>query len=126
MAANEIANALHAGGVFELGPTQADCQIYGQWGIREIVEQNGVQPGAWLLVLDEPIYFQASPEVSAGLALVSHWVSKNSVLTATLGTTTHPVEAYRGNILIQQTAAGVGDPTTVVLSLLVARIPAIP
>lgn len=55
MSTNEIANALHAGGVLQLSPNANECRLMGSWGILRV--EPGEAAGAWIVFLEQPVRF---------------------------------------------------------------------
>lgn len=127
MSSNQISNARHAGGVLELGLTQETCRIYGAWGIVGITPYHQVQPGSWLVTLEQPLRFDGSPaETVNGVPWISYYATKAAFIAATLGIEIHPEPTFRGHILVTQyDTAGAPLAEACVVSLLVDRIPVV-
>lgn len=121
MAANEIANALHACAVLELAATTPGCIIYGGNGI---VSLEHLATGIWLVTLEQPLRMDAGPPTTVNaVPVVSHYSAINTILGAAVGLETHPTPRVRGNILIQQLVGPAPDDTTVTCGLVVLKLP---
>lgn len=133
MAANEISNALWAGGVIELGVNDAGTLIYGSFGIKRIVNLFSLRPGFWLVELEEPLSFRTpTPQTVQcnGIPIVSTFGINgppNHFLTATIASQAVMPEERQGHVFIQLDDEN-GDPlnNSVVISLAVFRIPGVP
>lgn len=133
MANNEIANALHAGGVIELSNDPALIRTYGTWGIRRVFIPDVVLFNGWIVELEQPAMFQVNPSdptadervnVVPSLTLYSASPTQDAPVSAAVMPTDVPgiPEALRGHIAItyasEEEMAG-----QLVVSLLVVRIP---
>lgn len=133
MANNEIANALHAGGVIELSNDPALIRTYGTWGIRRVFIPDVVTENGWIVELEQPAMFQVNPNdpnadervnVVPMLTLFSASPAQDAPLSASVMPTDVPgiPEALRGHIAITY-ASEDPMPGQLVVSLTVIRIP---
>lgn len=129
MSTNELANALHAGGVLQLSPNANECRLMGSWGILRVAP--GEAAGSWIVFLEQPIRFSGG----GGVDEVSTVVCQGTPFGGTPGiffqcTPLHesiPEEVgIRGNIAIQawtNATPPVPAPGPHYLNLTVFRIP---
>ena len=131
MSANEIANALHAGGVLELGATDEACRALGSWGIERVALGPESGPDGWVVYLLQPARLSGPQTGLNNNINVVPMVSMFGVSPVVIPTATvlhedipAPLESFRGHVFISVTTPAGGAVTPpVFVNFALLRIP---